>query len=115
MNARIETDVLIVGGGPAGLSAALFLSEYGVENVLVEQYPWTSPTPRAHITNQRTVEITRDMGLEGEVIEKTTPQELMGDQVFCTSIAGEELARLLTWGNHPRRKADYDLASPSKI
>ena len=57
----------------------------------------------------------RDVGLEGEVVEKATPQELMGDQVFCRSLAGEELARLLTWGNHPRRKADYDLTSPSKI
>jgi 2,4-dichlorophenol 6-monooxygenase len=115
MNARIETDVLIVGAGPAGLSAALFLSEYGVENVLLEKYHWMANTPRAHITNQRTVEIMRDMGLEEEVIEKATPQELMGDQVFCESLAGEELARLLTWYNHPRRKADHDLASPSKI
>ena len=114
-SAAIETDVLIVGGGPAGLSAALFLSEYGVDNVLVERYRWLSNTPRAHITNQRTVEIMRDMGLEGAVTEKATPQEFMGDQSFCESLAGEELARLRTWGTHPSRKADYDLASPSEI
>ena len=113
--AAIETDVLIVGGGPAGLSAALFLSEYGVANVLVERYRWLSNTPRAHITNQRTVEIMRDMGLEEVVTEKATPQEFMGDQSFCESLAGEELARLRTWGTHPSRKADYDLASPSEI
>ncbi len=115
LNVTVETDVLIVGAGPAGLSAALFLSEYGVENVVVEKYRWLSNTPRAHITNQRTVEILRDMGLEEAVIEKATPQNLMGDQSFCVSLAGEELGRLRTWGTHPSRKADYDLASPSRI
>ena len=114
MSARFETDVLIVGAGPAGLGSALFLSEYGVENILLEKYGWTAHTPRAHITNQRTMEILRDMGLEEDVIEKGVPQELMGDTVFCESLAGEELARLHTWGTHPRRKADYDLASPSR-
>src|SRR5204862_158325 len=103
------------GAGPAGLSSALFLSEYGVPNVLVERYRWLAHTPRAHITNQRAVEILRDMGLEQEVIAKATPQELMGNQVFCTSLAGEELARLRTWGTHPARRADYELASPSSM
>ena len=110
-----ETDVLIVGAGPAGLSAGLFLSEYGVPNVLVERYRWLAHTPRAHITNQRAVEILRDMGLEHEVIAKATPQALMGNQVFCTSLAGEELARMRTWGTHPARRADYELASPSSM
>jgi 2,4-dichlorophenol 6-monooxygenase len=110
-----ETEVLIVGAGPAGLSSALFLSEYGVPNVLVERYRWLAHTPRAHITNQRAVEILRDMRLEHEVIAKATPQELMGNQVFCTSLAGEELARMRTWGTHPARRADYELASPSSM
>ena len=114
MGVRFETDVLIVGAGPAGLGSALFLGEYGVQNILLEKYGWTANTPRAHITNQRTMEILRDVGLEEEVIEKGVPQELMGDTVFCESLAGEELARLHTWGTHPKRKADYDLASPSR-
>lgn len=111
----VETDVLIVGAGPAGLACALCLSEYGVKNLLVERYRWLAHTPRAHITNQRTVEILRDLRLEDEVIAKATPQELMGNQVFCASLAGEELARLRAWGTHPSRRAEYDLASPSRM
>src|SRR3954453_282055 len=95
-----ETDVLIIGAGPAGLSSALFLSQYGVKNVLLERYRWLAHTPRSHITSQRAVEILRDMGLEDEVVQKATPQELMGNQVFCTTLAGAELAPLRTWGVH---------------
>ncbi|WP_043830139.1 FAD-dependent oxidoreductase [Muricoccus aerilatus] len=111
----IETDVLIVGSGPAGSSAALMLSSYGIPNVLVTKYRWLADTPRAHITNQRTMEILRDLGVEEEVKALATPQEWMGNTVFCTSLAGEELGRIRTWGTHPRRKADYDQASPSAM
>ena len=109
----VETDVLIVGSGPAGSSAALFLSSLGVPNIMITKYRWTANTPRAHITNQRTMEIFRDLGIEDEVLADATPHEMIGDTVFCTSIAGEEIGRILTWGNHPARHADYELASPS--
>ncbi|MGY4426861.1 2,4-dichlorophenol 6-monooxygenase [Bradyrhizobium sp. JR6.1] len=39
----------------------------------------------------------------------------MANNVFCESLAGEEFGRLYSWGNHPSRKADYDLASPARI
>jgi 2,4-dichlorophenol 6-monooxygenase len=110
----LETDVLVVGSGPAGGSSGLFLSTLGVDNVVITKYRWTANTPRAHITNQRTVEILRDVGVEEDVLEKGVPQHLMGQTSFCTSLAGEELARLHTWGTHPQRLADYTLASPSR-
>jgi 2,4-dichlorophenol 6-monooxygenase len=109
----LETDVLVIGSGPAGGSAALFLSTYGIDNVMLTKYRWTANTPRSHITNQRTIEIMRDMGLEQPVLDAGVPNDLMGDTVFCTSLAGEELSRLHTWGTHPARRADYELASPA--
>ena len=111
----IETDVLVVGSGPAGSSAAALLALYGVKTMLVTKWNWTCRTPRAHITNQRTMEVLRDLGVEADVMEKAAPQHIMGNNVFCTSLAGEELGRLQTWGTHPSRQADWDLASPGKM
>jgi 2,4-dichlorophenol 6-monooxygenase len=108
----VETDVLIVGSGPAGGAAALCLATLGIPSIMITKYRWTANTPRAHITNQRTMEIFRDLGIEDQVLADASPHEIIGDTVFCTSIAGEEIGRIRTWGTHPAREADYRLASP---
>lgn len=115
--ADITTDVLIIGTGPAGSATAALLATYGVENMAVNRYRWLANTPRAHITNQRTMEVLRDLGREVEVEAylHASPQEIMGENVFCTSLAGEELGRLKTWGNHPKSKAEHLLSSPSEM
>src|SRR5690606_41772884 len=112
--AVVETDVLIVGSGPAGASAALFLSTLGVSNTMITKYRWTANTPRAHITNQRTMEIFRDLGIEDEVLADATPHHLIGDTVFCTAIAGEEIGRILTWGNRSEEHTS-ELQSREKL
>ncbi len=111
----LTTDALIIGSGPAGSTTALALSTLGVPNVVVTKYRWLANAPRAHMTSQRTMEILRDLGVEREAREKATPQELMGETVFCLSLAGEELGRLRSFGTHPSRMADYALASPCRL
>ena len=115
MTARIETDVLIVGTGPAGASMATALSTYGISNLVINRFAWTARTPRAHITNQRTMEVIRDLGLEDEAIAQAAPREQMGENTYCTSLAGEELGRIQSWGMDPDRRADYDKASPTMM
>ena len=112
--ASMSTDVLIIGTGPAGSAMAALLSSYGIPNVVVNRYRWLANTPRAHITNQRTMEVLRDLGadVEAEAYLHATPQDLMGQNVFCTSLAGEEIGRLSTWGTHPLSRAAHQLASP---
>ena len=105
MTEMLRTDVLIVGSGPAGATAALALATLGVEHLVITKYSWTANTPRAHITNQRTVEIFRDLGIEADIKANGTPQRLMGDTVFCTSLSGDEIGRVRTWGTHPARQA----------
>jgi 2,4-dichlorophenol 6-monooxygenase len=86
-----------------------------VRHILITKYGWLADTPRAHITNQRAMEVLRDLGLEEKAVAQAVPQHLMANNVFCESLAGEEFGRLYSWGNHPSRKADYDLASPTRI
>jgi 2,4-dichlorophenol 6-monooxygenase len=112
--ADMETDVLIIGTGPAGSMCAAHLASLGVANIAVNRYRWLANTPRAHITNQRALECVRDLGpeVEAECYLHGTHQDLMGENVFCESLAGEELGRMKSWGNHPLSRAAHQMASP---
>ncbi|MCA0243587.1 MAG: FAD-dependent monooxygenase [Proteobacteria bacterium] len=112
---RIEVPVFIVGAGPTGLSAACLLATQGIRTLAITRYPGTANSPRAHITNQRAMEVFRDLGIEDRITQAATPAELMSNNVWATSFAGTEIARLQTWGTGPERKADYELASPSSM
>lgn len=107
-----DTDVVVVGLGPAGGTAALALATYGVRVHAVSMFPWVANSPRAHITNQRAAEVLRDLGVEEEARRYATPWDQMGDTLFTTSLAGEEIVRLQTWGTGDLRYGDYLAGSP---
>jgi 2,4-dichlorophenol 6-monooxygenase len=111
----IEVPVLIVGAGPAGLALSVALARYGVEHLLVERHRGTAHTPRAHIINQRTVEILRHLGISDRFHAVATPQHLMANNLWVTTLAGQEVARSETWGTSAERAADYRMASPEPM
>ncbi len=89
MPGPIDVPVLIVGGGGCGLSLSNMLADLGVEFLCIERNPDTTDHPRAHILNQRTLEILRQHGLADAVYDKGTPLELMERIVFMTSLGGD--------------------------
>jgi len=107
-----ETDVLIIGAGPTGSTTALALANCGVRSHIVSRGNWMADSPRAHITNQRANEVFRDLGISDDVARYASPWEQMGDTTFSTSLAGQELIRMRTWGTGDDRRGDYLRASP---
>ncbi|MFV2088259.1 FAD-dependent monooxygenase [Micromonospora sp. LOL_021] len=61
------TPVLIVGGGPVGLSTALFLGRHGVRTILIERRDGTSLLPRAPGLQARTLELMRAAGIGADI------------------------------------------------
>ena len=62
-----DIPVLIVGAGPAGLTAAGALARLGVQTLIVERRPELSSLPRATSVSTRSMELFRSWGLEDEV------------------------------------------------
>ena len=115
--ADITTDVMVIGTGPAGSATAALLATYGINTFIINQYRWLANTPRAHITNQRTMEVLRDLGrnVEDEAYMHAADQDLMGENVFCESLAGEEIGRMKSWGKHQLSRAEHIMSSPTKM
>ena len=96
--------VLIVGGGGAGLTASMLLARQGVDHLLVSARPSTSDLPKAHVLNQRAMEIMDDCGIAAAIAARSTPAEHMQATAFYAGFAGPDddygkrLARLESWG-----------------
>jgi 2-polyprenyl-6-methoxyphenol hydroxylase-like FAD-dependent oxidoreductase len=90
-----RTQVLVAGGGPVGLAAAVELGRRGVECLVVEPRPSVSHArPRCKTINVRTMEHLRRWGVADRLRARAPlPPEFSSDVVFCTSLTGWELAR----------------------
>ena len=101
----IETPVLIVGGGPVGLTASILLSRFGVPSLLVERHPGTAVHPKARGLNMRTMEIFRQLGehpnLEMDVRAAGVGPDKVRFIIWAESLAGRELERRMPARTRP--------------
>jgi 2-polyprenyl-6-methoxyphenol hydroxylase-like FAD-dependent oxidoreductase len=63
----MDSDVLIVGAGPTGLTLAIDLGQRGVRCMLIEQKERPALLPKMERVNARTMEIYRRMGLAQKI------------------------------------------------
>ncbi|WP_181718965.1 FAD-dependent monooxygenase [Nocardia gipuzkoensis] len=99
------TSVVIVGAGPAGLTAAIMLADAGVDFVLLDRLSEGANTSRAAVVHARTLEVLEELGIAEELVAS-------GDVVarFTVHDGGRTLATI-DFGGLPTRYP-YTLMTP---
>jgi len=89
-----ETTVLIVGGGPSGLTLALDLGLHGVDCHVINAEPGRAQNPRCNTTSARSMEHFRRLGVAGSVRAAGLPTDYPTTVQYRTSVTGYELFRM---------------------
>lgn len=85
--------VLIAGGGPVGLTLGLELARRGVPCMLVERATETTKFPKMDITNARSMELFRRLGVSEALRRVAVPEANCFDVAWVTTLIGHELHR----------------------
>jgi 2-polyprenyl-6-methoxyphenol hydroxylase-like FAD-dependent oxidoreductase len=88
-----DTQVLVVGAGPTGLTLAVALGQKGVRCTLIEQKDAPQFLPKMERCNARTMEIYRRMGIAGKVRAAGLPAHCPMDVFIVFSLVEPPLIR----------------------
>jgi 2-polyprenyl-6-methoxyphenol hydroxylase-like FAD-dependent oxidoreductase len=89
-----ETQVLIVGAGPVGLTLALDLGRRGVRCTLIERNATSIQLPKMERCNARTMEIYRRLGISERARDAGLPRNAPMDVFLALSMTSPPLAHL---------------------
>jgi 2-polyprenyl-6-methoxyphenol hydroxylase-like FAD-dependent oxidoreductase len=90
---QLETEVLVIGAGPVGLSLAGDLGWRGRQCLLIERGDGTIEQPRMDLVGIRTMEYCRRWGIVGDVEASPYDRDYPQDNVYLTALTGYELER----------------------
>lgn len=89
-----ETDVLIIGAGPVGLTLAIDLGQRGVRCMIIEAKDKPRHLPKMERCNARSMEIYRRLGLAERIREASFPLDARMDVCVMTRMSEPPLVRL---------------------
>jgi 2-polyprenyl-6-methoxyphenol hydroxylase-like FAD-dependent oxidoreductase len=90
----MDTDVLIVGAGPVGLTLAVDLGRRGVRAMLTEQNSAPHMWPKMERCNARSMEIYRRLGIAEKIRAAGLPAHIPMDVFIVTSLVEPPLLHL---------------------
>src|SRR5262249_44974658 len=85
--------VVIAGAGPVGMTLALELARRGIRALLVERNATTTRHPKMDITNARSMELFRRLGLADALRAVAVPEANNFDVSWITGLSGYEVHR----------------------
>src|SRR5262245_10916592 len=95
MTDRMETQVLIVGGGPVGLTLAMDLARRGIRTVVAElRHKGEPPSVKCNHVSARSMEIFRRLGVAKAIRDAGLPADYPNDVSYRVSFTGKELSRI---------------------
>src|SRR5882757_2952159 len=93
VNEKHDCAVIIIGGGPCGLTLAIELGRRGISTILLEERTTPSRFPSANATQARTMEHYRRLGFVEKVRAEGLPPDYPTDIAYFTRYTKHELAR----------------------
>lgn len=113
-----KTFVLIVGGGPTGVTAGLYLQKFKIPHILIEKEKILKRIPRAHYYNSQTMEAWRNLGhLDTCFYNETENIHMWKSFSYCLNLNIDKI--LGTYNNfyskYLFKDTYYEDISPSKV